>query len=59
MALLFIAKLSWEHLRGALPFTAETLTVPVVHEAHTYGAIGGALCAIALLARRKPAKAPL
>jgi rhomboid family GlyGly-CTERM serine protease len=52
VALLFVAKLAWEHLQGPLPFTAETLAVPVVHEAHSYGAIGGALCALALSARR-------
>ena len=54
VTLLFVAKLLWEHLNGPLPLTAGTLSVPVVHEAHTYGAIGGALCAIALLARRPP-----
>jgi rhomboid family GlyGly-CTERM serine protease len=59
VAVLFIAKLVWEHLRGPLPFTAETLTVPVVHEAHSYGAIGGLLCAIVMLARRTPANRPL
>ena len=42
---LFAAKLAWEHFQGALPFTAGTLSLPVVHEAHTYGAIGGALAA--------------
>jgi rhomboid family GlyGly-CTERM serine protease len=52
VAVLFVGKLAWEHLRGPLPFTAATLSVPVVHEAHSYGAIGGALCAIVLLARR-------
>jgi rhomboid family GlyGly-CTERM serine protease len=43
---LFVAKLAWEHFQGALPFTAGTLTLPVVHEAHTYGAIGGLLAAL-------------
>jgi membrane associated rhomboid family serine protease len=43
---LFAAKLAWEHFQGALPFTAGTLSLPVVHEAHTYGAIGGLLAAI-------------
>ena len=59
VTLLFIAKLAWEHLRGPLPFTAETLSVPVVHQAHTYGAIGGAICALAVLARRTPPSPPL
>jgi rhomboid family GlyGly-CTERM serine protease len=38
-------KLGWEHAVGALPFTAETLSIPVVHAAHTYGAVGGAVAA--------------
>jgi rhomboid family GlyGly-CTERM serine protease len=59
VAVIFVGKLAWEHLRGAVPFTAETLAVPVIHEAHTYGAIGGALCAVALIARRSRAAAPL
>ena len=59
IAAIFVGKLIWEHLRGPLPFTAESLTVPVRHEAHSYGAIGGALCAIVLLARRGRVRAPL
>ena len=39
--------------------TAETLAVPVVHEAHSYGAIGGVLCALVVLARRGRAATPL
>jgi rhomboid family GlyGly-CTERM serine protease len=46
------AKLGWEHAVGALPFTAETLSIPVVHEAHTYGAIGGVVAAWLLAVRR-------
>jgi rhomboid family GlyGly-CTERM serine protease len=42
---LFAAKLAWEHFHGALPFTAGSLSLPVVHQAHTYGAIGGLLAA--------------
>ncbi len=59
VAAVFVGKLVWEHLRGALPFTAESLAVPVIHEAHSYGAIGGVLCALVLLARRGRAAAPL
>ena len=59
IAAIFVGKLIWEHLRGPLPFTAESLTVPVIHEAHSYGAIGGALCAMVLLARRGRVRAPL
>jgi rhomboid family GlyGly-CTERM serine protease len=43
---LFAAKLAWEHWAGALPFTAASISLPVVHEAHTYGAIGGVLAAL-------------
>jgi hypothetical protein len=43
---LFVAKLGWEHWAGPLPFTAESLSLPVIHEAHTYGAVGGALAAL-------------
>ena len=59
IAAIFVGKLIWEHLRGPLPFTAESLTVPVINEAHTYGAIGGVLCAMVLLARRGRVRAPL
>lgn len=55
----FLAKLAWEHARGPLPFTAGTLAIPVVHEAHSYGAIGGTLCALVLLARQGRAGASL
>ena len=55
---LFAAKLAWEHVAGALPFTAASLSLPVVHEAHTYGAIGGLLAAL-WLARRTQAPASL
>lgn len=52
---LFALKLGWEHFAGALPFTAATLTVPVIHAAHTYGAVGGAVAAIWLLRRGRTA----
>jgi len=55
VAVLFAAKLAWEHLVGPLPFTAETLSIPVVHQAHTYGAIGGALGAWVCLRRTRSA----
>jgi rhomboid family GlyGly-CTERM serine protease len=54
-----VAKLGWESVRGALPFTATTLSVPVVHEAHLYGAVGGAVAALWLLRRRPGRVAPL
>jgi rhomboid family GlyGly-CTERM serine protease len=56
---LFVAKLAWEHCAGALPFTAASLSLPVVHEAHTYGAVGGALAALAIETRRRHGSASL
>ena len=53
VATVFAAKLAWEHFQGALPFTAGTLSLPVVHEAHTYGAIGGLLAAFGLARERR------
>lgn len=55
----FALKLGWEHFAGPLPFTAQTLEVPVVHEAHTYGAVGGAIAAAFLLRRERRAAASL
>lgn len=45
---IFVAKLCWEHFAGPVPFTASGLSLPVVPEAHTYGAIGGAIAALAI-----------
>ena len=56
---LFALKLGWEHMMGPLPFTASTLAVPVIHEAHTYGAIGGAVAALWILRRQRRAADPL
>jgi rhomboid family GlyGly-CTERM serine protease len=53
VAALFAAKLTWEHVVGPLPFTAGSMSLPVVYQAHTYGAIGGALAALWLVARRQ------
>ncbi|MCE7901278.1 MAG: rhombosortase [Gammaproteobacteria bacterium PRO9] len=36
-------KLAWEQTHGAMPFSAETLSAPVVVDAHLWGAIGGLL----------------
>lgn len=52
---LFAGKLAWEHAYGAMPFTAATLAIPVVHAAHTYGAVGGAAAAGWLCWRRRRA----
>lgn len=54
VAAAFAAKLGWEHFAGALPFTAATLSLPVVHQAHTYGALGGLVAALCLNWRRRP-----
>jgi len=52
---LFAAKLGWEHFAGPLPFTAASLSLPVVHEAHSYGAVGGLVAGLVLAARsRRP-----
>ncbi|MFO1394454.1 MAG: rhombosortase [Steroidobacteraceae bacterium] len=59
VAAVFAAKLGWEHFAGPVPFTGGTLSVPVVVEAHTYGAVGGALAALWLLRRGPTADAPL
>jgi hypothetical protein len=48
---LFAAKLAWEHWAGALPFTGASISLPVVHEAHSYGAVGGVLAAAWLVRR--------
>jgi len=48
---LFVAKLLWEHFHGALPFTAASLSLPVIHQAHSFGAVGG-LVAGGWIARR-------
>jgi rhomboid family GlyGly-CTERM serine protease len=55
VAVLFACKLAWEHLYGALPFTSATLDLPVIHQAHTYGAAGGTAAALWLLAHRRTA----
>jgi len=48
VAAIFVGKLLWEQLSGPLPFTAGTMSLPVIHAAHSYGAVGGALAAICL-----------
>jgi rhomboid family GlyGly-CTERM serine protease len=55
---LFVAKLLWEHAAGPLPLTGASLSLPVVYQAHSYGAAGGVLAAVWLL-RRPGRVAPL
>lgn len=61
VAAVFLAKLAWEHVHGPLPLTAGTLAVPVIHEAHSYGAIGGTLGSLVVTVRTRRARnrAPL
>jgi rhomboid family GlyGly-CTERM serine protease len=54
----FAAKLAWEHAVGPLPFTSQSLSMPVIHEAHTYGAIGGLVAGL-WLTRRTAGRARL
>jgi rhomboid family GlyGly-CTERM serine protease len=54
VAVLFAAKLAWEQFAGALPFTSASLSLPVVHEAHTYGALGGLVAALLINRQRRP-----
>jgi rhomboid family GlyGly-CTERM serine protease len=51
VATVFAAKLTWEHFAGPLPFTSGSLDLPVVHQSHSYGAVGGLVAAILLLWR--------
>jgi glucose-6-phosphate-specific signal transduction histidine kinase len=37
-----------------MPFTSQTLALPTIFEAHTYGALGGLLGAAWLEWRRRP-----
>ena len=56
LSLVLVAKLAWEQLHGALPFSGD---MPVVVDAHLYGALGGlaaGLC-ICLLWQGWPSRA--
>ena len=52
VAALFVAKLAWEHVVGPLPFTAGSISLPVIYEAHSYGAVGGGLAGLGIFLRR-------
>jgi rhomboid family GlyGly-CTERM serine protease len=55
LSLIVVGKLAYEQSRGALPFSG---SLPVVVDAHLYGAIGGAITAIAIRwLRKRPAGA--
>lgn len=47
----FTAKLVWEQTMGPLPFSEDSTGGPVIVEAHLFGAIGGALAALAYAVR--------
>lgn len=59
VAALFAGKLAWEHAVGPLPFTSGSISLPVVYQAHTYGAAGGGLAALWLLRRQARGPASL
>jgi rhomboid family GlyGly-CTERM serine protease len=59
VAAVFAAKLGWEHVAGPLPFTAVTLDLPVIYQAHSYGALGGLLMTAALEWRRRSMITPV
>jgi rhomboid family GlyGly-CTERM serine protease len=59
VAAMFAAKLGWEHVAGPLPFTAATLNLPVIYQAHSYGALGGLAMGAALEWRRRTVIAPV
>lgn len=45
-----VGKLAWEQMQGALPLSGD---LPVVVDAHLYGALGGALAAASLAVRKR------
>ncbi len=47
---LFIAKIAWEQLEGSMPGSAEIAGGTVIVDAHLYGAIGGAVTVLVLIA---------
>lgn len=53
MLLIFTAKITWEQTSGPLPFTTESAGGPVVVDAHLYGALGGAMAALAVIGHSK------
>lgn len=51
LSVVLVGKLLWEQLHGALPLAGE---LPVVVNAHLYGALGGVLAASIIWLRRQP-----
>ena len=55
LTLLLVGKLAWEQWHGALPLSGD---MPVVVDAHLYGAIGGALAGAVLALHNRAPSAP-
>jgi rhomboid family GlyGly-CTERM serine protease len=55
LTLTLVGKLLWEQLHGSLPLAGE---MPVVVNAHLFGAMGGGLCALGQWLVRKPTDGP-
>jgi rhomboid family GlyGly-CTERM serine protease len=55
LAVLLLGKLAWEQFSGPLPGSEGTAGGPVVVDSHLFGALGGALTALALRIRVRPA----
>jgi rhomboid family GlyGly-CTERM serine protease len=47
---LFVAKITWEQMEGSMPGSAAIAGGPVIVDAHLYGAIGGAVTVLLLMA---------
>jgi len=61
LSAIVVGKLSWEHWHGALPLAGE---MPVIVDAHLYGAIGGAVASamielLGVYSQRRRDRAPL
>jgi len=55
LAALLLGKLAWEQISGPLPGSEGTAGGTVVVDSHLFGALGGALTALALRIRVRPA----
>ena len=53
LMVLFIVKISWEQLVGAMPGSAEIAGGSVIVDAHLYGAVGGAITMLLIILERK------
>jgi hypothetical protein len=50
-----LGKLAWEQFSGPLPGSEGTAGGPVIVDSHLFGALGGALTALTLRIRVRPA----